>query len=327
MKDKEVGIQIDCAPLVDNRAQDILNELDDLDECTPLLSSYKPEKKKSKKEDEDDGYDFDETNDWFNTLTNFKAEPIKKMKVKNSVFDELISGKKKKKKKKKDGELTDYNMEFDKEINLLKNLLVDQNEFTSSLQKKYDMLNNSKSSQRGIGKFTTDLITNINQARSLSMQLVEKTINTKKTIAELTMKEKEKFSAKNGEAEDMGMYASTYLKEMMNMGRKNIDGMGYNAGEYDDDVTPDELFDSVNDVLGGDTRPDEVLKYLKYEDSGINIKAVIHGENLVCFKAYDKNGDVVDDYPLPDDDTNLNMNRSTGIATDRFNNKYEIEWI
>ena len=326
MKDIEEDIMIDCPPLIDNRAQDILDELDDLEESTPLLSSYKPEKKKHK-EEEDDGYNFDETNEWFNTLTNFKAEPIKKMKVKNSFFDDLISGKKKKKKKKKDGELTDFNMEFDKEINLLKNLLVDQNEFTTSLQKKYDALNNSKSSQRGIGKFTTDLITNINQARSLSMQLVEKTINTKKTIAELTMKEKKELSSKNAETEDMGMYASTYLKEMMNMGRKNIDGMGYNAGEYDDDVSPDELFDSVNDVLGGDNRPEELLKYLKYEDAGINIKAVIHGENLVCFKAYDKDGNVVEDYPSPNENTNLNINRSTGIATDRYNNKYEIEWV
>ena len=125
----------------------------------------------------------------------------------------------------------------------------------------------------------------------------------------------------------MGIYASTYLKEMMNMGRKNIDGMGYNAGEYDDDVSPDELFDSVNDVLGGDNRPEELLKYLKYEDAGINIKAVIHGENLVCFKAYDKDGNVVEDYPLPNENTNLNINRSTGIATDRYNNKYEIEWV
>lgn len=312
-------------PFMENRSKRIIDELDELDDDNmPLISSYRPLKKEKEEEPED--Y-IPEEDEWIATLTNFKSEPIKRRKSSHSLFDDFGEGKKKKKKKKQKGALTDYNSEFDKEMTLLKNLLVDQNNFTDSLQKKYNLLENSKSSQRGVGKFTTDLIESINSARKLSMDLVDKTINTKKTIADLTLKEKKEFGAKSQDSGDMGMYASNYLKEMMNMGRSNINSIGYSGDDYNTEGTPDDLFDSINDELGGDDRSEESIKYLRYEDRCIEIHACIDGERLICFKAYDKDGIEVPDYPLPEPDTRLNINRSTEIATDKYNNKYPIDWM
>ena len=67
------------------------------------------------------------------------------------------------------------------------------NRFTDSLQKEYDAIKSVKSSARGVSKQMSDLIENITEARSLSMQLVDKHVNVKKQIAELNIKQKEKF--------------------------------------------------------------------------------------------------------------------------------------
>lgn len=317
-------IIMDFEPFMENRCKKIIDDLDELDNDMPLISSFRPQKKEEEKME--DEY-IPEEDEWLATLTNFKSEPIKRRKSSHNLFDDLGNEKKKKKKKKKKGELTDYNSEFDKEMTLLKNLLVDQNNFTDSLQKKYNLLENSKSSQRGIGKFTTDLIESINQARKLSMDLVDKTVSIKKTIADLTLKEKKEFGSKSDESTDMGMYASNYLKEMMNMGRSNINSIGYSGEDYNTEGTEDDLFDSISDELADEERSDETYKYLKYEDRDVVVHACINGDRLICFKAYDKDGIEIPDYPLPDPDTKLNINRSTEIATDRYSNKYPIDWV
>ena len=41
------------------------------------------------------------------------------------------------------------------------------------------------------------------------------------------------------------------------------------------------------------------------------------------FQAVDKDGVVIDDYPLPEH-TRMNINRSTSTATDLYGNKYRL---
>lgn len=308
--------------------------IDDLDEVTstPLASTiykkHKEEKQEEKREEEEDtSLDID----WKETIASFKSPKIKK--TKQSLFEGFDGKKSKKKKKKKNGDIIDHKKDFEPEVALLRNLQIEQSKFVDSLQKKYDQLENTKSTARGVGKYTTDLINSITTARNVAMQLVEKQINVKKTIADLNFKERKEFgSNKNSAQENMSDYASTYLKTMINAGRNNIvSDDGYMESDDSSDNSVDEFFDSISDSLEDSTRSEEAEKYLKYENANVKIH-VLWNDNFegndpldqYDFVAYDGDGNVVDDYPLPNK-TKMNVNMSTGIATDAFGNKYQLD--
>lgn len=280
--------------------------------------------KDPKKEEPEDDMD---DNDWLNVLVNMKGrKPKGRRRKSDDLFVPFGEGKKKKKKKKKgEKELVDYNKEFETELNLYKNLLQDQSKFTDSLQKEYDSIKAVKSSSRGINKTMSDLIENINSARSLSMQLVEKNVNTKKLIAELTMKQNKEAGLLN-DGEDMGAFASTYLKQMLNE-RQAIMGNGNGDSSITDFNDDDDMFDLLEENLGETDRASEVEKYLKYENRNVTIYASIDSDDVenYDFVAKDEEGEIIDDYPLPIH-TQLSINRSTNIATDTYGKKYQIIW-
>ena len=274
--------------------------------------------------------------DWLNTLSNFKTPKTGK-KAKNK-FDFEISlskkGKNKDLKKKKSG-MVSHKKEFDAEMTLLRNLQNDQEKFVDSLQKKYDQMESSKSTARGIGKFTTDLIMSITSARNLSMQLTKEIINTKKTIADLDFKERKEFgSAAGSEQANLANYAANYLQQAVNMGRNNF--VGNESYESFDDVNDsdiDDMFSSIEDSIDKDDNfsiSDEADKYLKYENENVSIMVVWNrkysGDDLdkqYYFIAVNDNGDIIDDYPLPAK-TKLSVNLSTKKATDKYGNKYSV---
>lgn len=328
-----------------SKRKDLLNQLRDMEEetyTTPkgydassfLPSSMLKESKKDKKENKhhkNDDYDADA---WFNEMMTFKSTKIdKSSRYKNDLFESAgIIGKKKKKKKNKDKEeLTDFRKEFEPEMALYKNLLIDQNRFTESLQKEYDSIKSVKSSSRGVTKQMTDLIDNITSARALAMQLIEKNVSAKKLIAELTLKQKKEMGAANGNAENMADFASSYLKQMFNDRQTLVNG-GMGDGTVSE-YTEDELFEELSMSLQSDSdmnRPDEVDRYLKYENRNVSIYVEIaEGETDIEsnyeFVAKDEDGEIIEDYPLPNH-TKLSINRSTNIATDAYGKKYTIVW-
>ena len=271
---------------------------------------------------------------------NFAFESAKKKKKKkkknkkkfNDIFgfnddDEDSEGKK----KKKDGQPINHKKEFDAELTLLRSMQVEQSKFVDSLQKKYDQLENSKSSARSIGKLTTDLINSITTARSTNLQIINAMISTKKSIADMNFKERKEFGSSNSsENASIVNYASTYLKTMMDAGRSNIANPSDNNSQgYDSVDDDDDLFDGINDSLGDENRSDETLSYLKYENRGVKVNVIWHDDlsdddpNKYEFQAVDKDGVVLDDYPLPDH-TRMSINRSTSIATDLYGNKYRL---
>lgn len=286
-----------------------------------LPSSLLEDPKKEEKEEEIDD------NDWFNVLANMKGRKPRGGRGKGKDLFAPVNDSKKKKKKKKKGEedLVDYKKEFETEMNLYKNLLQDQSKFTDSLQKEYDSIKSIKSSARGINKTMSDLIDNINNARSLAMQLVEKNVHTKKLIAELTMKQK-KESGILGDGDNIGEFASTYLKQMLNE-RQAILNHGNGDSSITDFNDEDDMFDLLEENLGDTERSDEVEKYLKYENRNITIYANINNEDVedYDFIAKDEEGEIISDYPLPLH-TQLSINRSTNIATDTYGKKYQIIW-
>lgn len=310
---------------------DQLKEIEDVSfettatETTSFLpSSMLKEPKKKKKESTDD-YNPD---DWFNEMLAGQSPKIKKGGKPKDLFDSAGIGKKKKKKKKGDKtEQTDFKKEFEPEMLLYKNLLVDQNRFTDTLQREYDLIKSTKSSSRGVTKQITDLIENITDARSLSMQLIEKNVNAKKLIAELTLKQKKELGLTDGDGENMADFASSYLKQMLNDRKSIVGASSAEVSEY----TEDELFNELSSSLYSEgeqyERPEEVDKYLKYENSGVEVYCVIHDNDASNFDfiAKDSNDNELDDYPLPMK-TSISVNRSTGIATDSYGKKYTIIW-
>lgn len=314
----------------------ILDELDSIDEQNdaPLMSSLfdkqKENKKKEKEEkrakqesEEDDEEDF---------MSFIKAVAPKTKKGKKFKFNVDYGDGKKKKKKNKDKDIVNHKKDFEPEMMMLRNLQLEQDKFVDSLQKKYDQMENTKSTARGVGKYTTDLINTITSARATSLQIVDKIISTKKTIADLDFKERKEFgSNNNSEQANLTNYASTYLKQMMTVGRNNIvdQSQNYSVDEIDSDDTED-LFSSIDESLGETDRSDEVDKYLKYENDNIEVKVIwydsVSDDDITKkydFIAEDPNGNVIDDYPLPEK-TKMSINRSTGMATDLYGTKYKL---
>ena len=274
-------------------------------------------KKKKKNKDE---YTDEDADSWFDDLMVLSSAKVnKKSKVRNALFDSAgITGKKKKKKnKEKKDELVDYKKELEPEMALYRNLLMDQNRFTESLQREYDSIKSVKASSRGVTKQMTDLIANITSARSLAMQLVEKNVSAKKLIAELTLKQKKEMGLNNGEAENMADFASNYLKQMLNDRQTIMNGTGdLSVSEY----TEDELFEELSNSVAGDSafdRPEEVSRYLKYENRNITVYVVITDDDVENYEflAKDEEGYIIEDYPMHNH-TSISVNRSTNIATD-----------
>lgn len=294
------------------------------DQSSFLVSSMMTKKEKKKKTDIRD----EDMENWLDAITSISVAGDNKVrgkrKLKGNDFDDLLHRKRKKKKKKK-GEMIDYNKEFEIEAALYRNLLQDQNRFTDSLQKEYDRLKSTKSSARGISKTMTDLIENITQARSLSLQIVDKTVSLKKTTADLMMKQRKEFGASVGDNADMNNFASSYLKQMLNERQSIIQETGAPEISDFDESDINSLLDNSLDGYGSS---DESTRYLKYENRDVTVFAIVNQSDYgdYEFVAYDKDGLEIIDYPLPTK-TNISINDSTLIATDSYGRKYPIKWM
>lgn len=266
-----------------------------------------------------------ETDDdnWLKELVN--KGKIGKPRRRFTEEDDLFYKKKKKKKKKdkKEGP-TDYVKEFETETALYHNLLKEQSNFVDSLQRQYDHLTSSKSTARGINKMTTDLIENINSARTLSMHLIEKSVNLKKTIKDMTFKERKEMGFMDEGASNLGDYASTYLKQLISE-RANVMALDQNTSISD--YSDDDMYASLTDSLSDIERPEEVEKYLEYENRNVKIYVEITDNDVENYEflAIDSDGNEIPDYPKPLH-TSLSINRSTNIAVDTFGKKYNIIW-
>lgn len=318
------------------KRESLLDELDSIntESNTPLMSSLfdKQQQTKKKEKEEKESKKAAEEEDDEDFMTFIKATSPKTRKGKRFKFNVDYGDEKKKKKKNKDKTIVNHKKDFEPEMMILRNLQLEQDKFVDSLQKKYDQMENTKSTARGVGKYTTDLINTITSARATSLQIVDKIISTKKTIADLDFKERKEFgSNNNSEQTNLANYASTYLKQMMTVGRNNVVGEqgSYSVDDIDSEDT-DDLFSSIDESLGETDRSDEVDRYLKYENDNIEVKVVWHDDvsddditKKYDFIAEDPEGNIIDDYPLPEK-TKMSINRSTGMATDLYGTKYKL---
>ena len=243
------------------RSTKILEALDELEnDDVVLVSSFKKKEEPPAEEIDNIGSYTDE--EWMTTLASLKKPKCRKKHI-SSLFDgtDYEYGKPKKKKKKKKDDLTDYNEMFDKEIRLIQNQLQDQSKFVQSLQRRYDAMDAQKSTARGVGKYTTDLIGVLNSARALNKDLIRELVSTKKTIAELSMKEKKEFGVDIDAGSDVGQFASSYLKQIMSMKKDAFD-----TGEF-----------AVDDIIAVDltlcTR--RAVRKVEHVNAGLDLAAVV----------------------------------------------------
>lgn len=319
------------------KREKILEQLDELDneELIPqnniennISSNFLPSSLSSKKKKKNQEPQKTE-DDWYNDLIEMSELKIKAGKRK-TMFDDVFNpdDKKKKKKKKNKNEPTDYEKKFEPEAALLKSLLIDQNKFVDSLQREYDFLKNNKSTSRGINKNITDLISNITNARNLSMQLIDKNTALKKTIADLTMKErKELFANQLGDAENLNDFASTYLKQIISERHQVMSATNSDISDYSTDEMASAITDALLNSDDLEERTDETRKYLEYENKNVKIYVFMNtsDESDYDYVAIDDEGEEVPDYPLPFKGK-LTVNRSTNMATDVYGQKYIIKW-
>jgi len=159
------------------------------------------------------------------------------------------------------------------------------------------------------------------------MQLVDKQVNIKKQIAELSMKQKKELGG-GLDGEDLSNFGATYLKNLL-----NNRAVLYENGTGTPEVTEyseDEMFDNISNLLDNDEsvkRDEETELYLKYENRNVTVYVYIENDDVENYRyiAKDENGDVIPDYPLPTR-TTISVNRSTNIATDVYGQKYPIIW-
>lgn len=321
-----------------DRMDDIYSELDMLDEEPIALLSEKSkeiearhekEEEEEKKEEKEDYPKYslfgepESDEEWLACVSEMPRLNFKK-RFSGDLFDVSEKGKKKKKKK-KDG-TTDFRKEFDPEMATLKHLLLDQNEFVTSLQSAYNNMTKQKSTVRGIGKYQNDLVSNITSARKVSADLVKQITDVKKVIADLSMKEKKELGLlMGGDENNVSEYASTFLKQLISGDRKSFMGDSDSmVEEANEDDMASYIGQSMESNEEYEERPEEVDKYLQYEGDNVSVKVILHSDGSQEFIALDGDGDIVPDYPLPKNSTKLNINRSTGKAKDEYGIAYEI---
>jgi hypothetical protein len=115
----------------------------------------------------------------------------------------------------------------------------------------------------------------------------------------------------------------------------------FNGGEGDATITEysdDELYDELStnldklvseseDESEDEQRSKDAEILLFYENKNVEIKVVIHNDNIETydFVAMLDGIDPIPTYPLPQK-TKISVNRSTNIATDAYGQKYRIMW-
>lgn len=309
------------------RRKKVFEDLDELESNLVLPSSIgnrimPKEEKKSKEEKRDD-----EPDEWLSTIVNIKA-PKQNKKLKKK-FEGFIRGAEegegKKKKKKNGSETTNFYKEFEPELNALKDLFNKQTKFSESLQQMYDEMVGKKATTRGIGKFTIDLVEAVSQSRSTTLSVLDKIIGAKKTISELTMKEKEKFGKKTGsEFEDNAQFASAFLSKAIQGGKElNAANLPFDVG-YSDLDNYDDISNLLDSTLLGDERDPSVEAFLKYENKGIDVYIMMDEEQNWNFIAEDPDGNLVDDYPLPRKGK-MTFLTDMGKAIDEYGQEYRLK--
>lgn len=228
--------------------------------------------------------------------------------------DDIIKGRKKNySKDKKDANA--FKKEFADEIRLLYGLLDETSKFGKEIEKDIDRLRGSK--VRGTSKYTNDLIASAISAKTAKLSIVKEIVSIKKSIADLTIKAESKKKDAEGEGMNSDRLASRFFKNILNNRRNYIDAIVSDDYENDaiqmldehgelpmkDDDAEKYWSEKLDERISYTPNPDRSSAgdaYIKYENAGVEVfisRCIDTGEWELS--AVDRDGNELDDYPLP----------------------------
>lgn len=268
--------------------------------------------------------------------------------ISDSIVDEQKNGYKKRR-----ADKNPYKKEFAEEMTLLYDLYDNVSNIAKDLEKQVKAISTSKT--RGTTKSQAEMIANLLSAKSNQLQILKELSSVKKTTMDLKLKEEARKS-KDQVDTNIGIAGSNYIQQILNAGRNNVmqslrgtTKPGFlvdsyvEEGEYEEDVegtfleyhgnTPgysdNENFQMNQFLLerieeeGYNGRTEDGDKLIKYEKQGVEvcIQRDIATDEYE-FVAIDKHGNIVHDYPLPQNPGKIKFNGPN--ATDRYGQSFKV---
>lgn len=306
------------------------------------LSSEEDGKIKPMTKEEKRAASFDKWKDVMVNLTGEDIEylrPSKKTKKYKKWIDEdedlnQIATKKAKKAKRKN-----YNKEFEHELNMLKTILTDQNKFSVDLAKRYQiMVGPNNRDAAPLSKNAIELAAVINASRGNSLSFLREIGGIKKSIADLTMKDKKLIAELSGHTSgaddrDLGMMGSNIMSSIFGAPTASSTTINNDASSpsappqsaADNVLNIDENFNPDNFQIPGF---EESNSFIKYEN--VPKKTIVQFDNESGKHRYKTINTVtneeIKDYPNPEFAIKT-IDKETKQARDAFDTLYDLEII
>ncbi len=269
----------------------------------------------------------------------------------SSISDDIANKEKRKygkRKKSKD----EYNRVFAEEITMLYDLRSTVSKISKDIEAQ---VKTSAATRRGgVSKTHADMVSNLLSAKMNELQIIKELNSTKKTIAELNLKEQAAKAKTEGAADNNNaLVASTYLQQVMNAGRNNVIQSlrgtskpaflvdAYSNDDEEDDGTilslagnthsyTDKEHFAMNDFMMDRLEDEEYKmrtedgnKLIQYENMGVRVCIQLDiATDEYQFIALDRDDQIVHDYPLPQNPGKIKFAGKS--ATDRYSNVYEV---
>lgn len=160
------------------------------------------------------------------------------------------------------------------------------------------------------------------------LQILKELNAVKKTQFDIKSKLKETSSDNDGYA------AQSVVQSIFGLGHDTllagVGGRDGSSGAYDDAADSSYDNDEVYEEVIGSTDDDsDGSKFLKYEGLGVHYILEETEDGARRIYAEDKNGNVVEDYPIPKDvdELRFEINQKNNTAIDQLQRKYEYRYI
>lgn len=330
---------------------------------TPAFSIAKTEKKKQKKPKKKNkvkepdfitfggsGLSLDEVD--YDDIANKELIDIEEIFYGNEEDDDLeyeIINKERNKYDKRKKDDNPFKKEFAEEMTLLYGIYDDVNKFSKEIESRYKQVSGAK--VRGANKYAGDLTEAMLSAFNMKLSVTKEIVGLKKTQADLNFKREAK-DKNNNAANSTEAIATQYFQNVLKHGRSDfINTMNSRSGgsgisdhdEFDDAISRienekmmytdhenDEILDMIENRLeteGNPMRSAEGSAYIAYENRDVKpvIKRCID-TNEWDFIAVDRDGQVVNGYPLPNPEKigKIKFSDDGRFATDERGRSYKV---
>lgn len=301
------------------------------DEDSPQLS--KAEKKKKVEES------------WRNLMTNLTGDDLeysspkkgKRKKYRKWIGEDENSvplAKKPKKKKK-----VNYSKEFEQELGMLKQIVAEQNRFTHDLGKRFQVMVGPATKDAGpLSKTAVELAVAINSSRMNSLSMIREIGGLKKTVAQLTQKEREidKKAGGDTDSNDLALIGSGLARDIFGQGLGASQPVGSTSAPVATGYQPTtssqpgsvSTFEEFDPAAWNGSSSTEVDLHTKYENIPTETMVELNSaNNEYRFKTVRTDTmEEIQDYPNPTFEVKT-IDRDNGLARDSFDTVYPLAVI